>query len=124
MPRGIGSGSAELSSVRVPTLENCGQCASSSVPKLAWESEQEVLPSAALGLIENPSGRVTVVARISESDGVSGLSFCGTFSVTSSPLAVSASEVDGLAESEGWKESWSQPVVSGQGAVAVWTPWS
>src|SRR5436853_1512278 len=105
MPPGIGSGSAQLSSERVPTLECSGQCASPSVPKAASASEHEVLPSAALGLIEKPFGIVTLTARISESDGVTGLACCGTLRSTSSPLGASACAVDGLAASEGLKPS-------------------
>ena len=63
------------------------------------------MPSAALGLIEKPSGRVTVVAVISEAEGVTGLSFCGTLRATSRPLAVSASVVDGCAARDGLKFS-------------------
>ena len=82
------------------------------------------MPSAAFGLIENPSGRVTVVARISEAEGVSGLICCGTFRLTSRPLGASASAVDGFAAREGLKPSWSQPVVGGHGALPLWTTWS
>ena len=68
-------------SVSVPTLENSGHWASSWVPNRASASEQEVLPSAALGLIEKPSGRVTVIARISEGDGVDGALLLGNTEV-------------------------------------------
>ena len=99
----------------VPTFENSGQWASSSVPIADSSSLQEILPSAAFGLIEKPSGRVTVVALISDGDGVLGLSSCGTLRSTSSPEAVSVSSVSGWAARLGLKLSWSQPVVSGQG---------
>ena len=48
---------------------------------VASASEQEVLPSAALGLIENPSGRVTVAPRSSDGEGMVGLSSWGTLEV-------------------------------------------
>ena len=85
----------------MPTLANSGHWASSSVPKRASASEQEVLPSAALGLIEKPSGKVTVVALISEGEGTVGLSIWGTLRSTSRPEGVSAAVVEGWAESEG-----------------------
>ena len=44
----------------MPILENSGHCGFVlPVPKLAAASEQEVLPSAALGLIEKPTGSLT-----------------------------------------------------------------
>ena len=54
---GIGSGRAGLFERHGADLGDSGHAASSSVPKRASVSEQEVLPSAALGLIEKPSGR-------------------------------------------------------------------
>ena len=51
-------------------------------------SEQEVLPSAALGLIEKPGGRVTVAPRSSDGEGMVGLSCWGTLRSTSMPEAV------------------------------------
>ena len=124
MPPKIGPGRAELSSSVVPTFANSGHWASSVVPIRASASEQVVLPSAAFGLIENPSGRLTLAARISEAEGVSGLICCGTFRDASSPLGASASGVDGFAAREGLKPSWSQPVVAAQGALPWCTTWS
>src|SRR3954452_13627898 len=112
----IGAGSAELSSSVVPTLAVSGHCASSTRPKCACSSEQKVLPSAAEELIEKPAGIVTTLRLIWESEGVAGLTFCGTFSATSSPVAESAASVDGFAASEGLKSSWSQQVIAGQGS--------
>ena len=77
-------------------MENSGHCGFFGVPNVASASEQAVLPSAAFGLIENPSGRLTVGALISESEGESGLSDCGTLRSMSSPEAVSASVVVGV----------------------------
>src|SRR5882757_6831617 len=111
----MASGSAELTSVRVPTFENSGHWASRVVPNFASASEQETLPSAAFGLTEKPSGKFTSSALISESEGAIGLCTWGTSSLTSTPEAVSASVVDGKAESEGSKPSRSQPVTAGQG---------
>ena len=50
-------------------------------PIRASASVQAVLPSAALGLIEKPSGRVTVAARSSEGEGTVGLSCWGTLEI-------------------------------------------
>ena len=108
-----GPGRAELSIVRVPTLDVSGHWASSSVPNRASESLQALLPSAALGLIEKPAGNFTVTARISEGEGVLGLSSWGTLRSTSRPEAVSVSVVVGWALRLGLKLSWSQPVVGG-----------
>jgi hypothetical protein len=63
------------------------------------------LPSAALGLIVNPSGKVTVVALISDGEGVRGLRNCGTLRLTSRPLAESVFVVVGFAERLGLKLS-------------------
>ena len=88
MTPGIGPGSAELSMFEgadlrelraVRRLRRCRSCASAS--------EQAVLPSAALGLIEKPGGRVTVVALISDGEGIVGLCGCGNVRSTSSPEA-------------------------------------
>ena len=43
------------------------------------------MPSAAFGLIEKPSGSVVVSDRISDGEGVTGLTSCGTLRSTSSP---------------------------------------
>ena len=77
------------------------------------------MPSAAFGLIENPSGRVTVFALSSEGEGVFGSWNWGTLSVTSRPEAVSVSVVVGLAARLGSKLSASQPVVAGHGAFRM-----
>jgi hypothetical protein len=79
-------------------------------------SEQLTFPSAAFGLIEKPSGRIVVVALISEGEGVVGLCSCGTLRSTSTPEAESACEVDGVAVRLGLNVSCSQPVVSGPGS--------
>ncbi len=68
-------------------------------------SEQEVLPSAAFGLIVKPSGRVTVVALISDGEGTSGLDCCGTWRSTSRPEAVSVAVAVGWAKRLGLKLS-------------------
>ena len=60
-------------------------------------SVQAVLPSAALGLIEKPGGRVTVAPRSSLGEGIVGLSCWGTVRLTSIPEAVSVSSVVGCA---------------------------
>ena len=121
MPPEIGAGSAGLSIVSTPTFENSGQCASSVVPKFASASEHESLPSAAFGLIENPSGSFRVAALISDGDGKLGLNICGTVRSMSTPEAESAAVVVGLALRLGLKVSWSHPVGLGQGAVALLT---
>ena len=90
-------GSAELSTLTVPTFEVSGQCAGSRVPMLESASLQASLPSAALGLIETPTGSVTVVARICEGEGTLGLVGCGTWRSTLRPEAVSVSVVVGCA---------------------------
>ncbi len=118
MKPSIGAGRAELSIETVPTLEVSGHSASRSVPTADSASEQEALPSAAFGLIENPSGRVTVFALSSEGEGVFGSWNWGTLSVTSRPEAVSVSVVVGLAARLGSKLSASQPVVAGHGPSA------
>src|SRR5690349_12088469 len=110
MAPGIGAGRAALSSESVPTLANSGHCAASLLPSRASASEHDVLPSAAFGLIEKPGGRVTVVDRISDGDGVDGSWNWGTSSFTSSPEAVSVSVVVGFALRLGLKLSRSQPV--------------
>ncbi len=89
------------------------------MPKPACCSVQATLPSAALGLIEKPSGRVTVVALIAEESGVSGSWYWGTLRLTANPEAVSVCVVVGFADRLGSKLSLSQPVVSGQGAEAL-----
>src|SRR5690242_1330548 len=114
MPPNISSGSALLTSDAVPTFENSGQTGALRVPSAACWSVQAVLPSAALGLIEKPSGSSTVVARICDDAGTLGLSPCGTLSLTSRPEAVSVWSVVGTAERLGLKASWSHPVVAGQ----------
>src|SRR4051794_18726051 len=119
MEPGSASGSAELSSERLPTFENCGHCASSVVPNRAAASEQETLPSAAPGLIEKPSGKVTLTALICELEGAFGLSGWGTSRLVSTPEGESASLVEGEADSDGSKPSRSQPSISGHGAVFV-----
>ena len=58
------SGRAELSRERLPILENWGQFASVVVSKLIDAASQATLPSAAFGLIEKPSGKVTLTALI------------------------------------------------------------
>ena len=55
------------------------------MPKRASASVQAVLPSAALGLIEKPSGRVTVAARISEGEGDGGARLLGDAEVDFEP---------------------------------------
>src|ERR1044072_3199415 len=97
----IGAGSAELSIETVPTLERSGHCASWTVPKAASSSVQAVLPSAALGLIEKPGGKITVVALIEDGAGVLGLCVCGTLRLTSRPGGVWAWGVVGAAEGVG-----------------------
>src|ERR1044072_8024807 len=109
----IGAGSAELSIETVPTLECSGHCASWTVPKAASSSVQAVLPSAALGLIEKPGGKITVVALIEGGAGVLGLCVCGTLRLTSRPVAVSAWVVVGSAERLGLKVGWSPAGVDG-----------
>ena len=89
------------------------------MPRLACASEQATLPSAALGLIEKPSGSSTALALISEGDGVLGSWNCGTIRSTSSPEAASVSVVVGSAARLGLKLSLSQPVVAGHGASAL-----
>src|SRR6476646_6205517 len=117
MAPGSLTGSCGVVSTSVPTLENSGHGASSVVPNLASASEQATFPSEALGLIENPSGKVTLRSLVSESDGATGLWGWGTLSWMSTPAAVSASVVEGRAASDGSKPRMSQPVTSGQGAV-------
>ena len=115
----IGPGSAELSTSTVPTLEVSGQLAGSSVPKAASVSVHAVLPSAPLGLIDIPSGRVTTVSRICDGEGTKALWFWGTLSSTSMPEAVSASLVVGTPVRLGLNPSWSHPVVLAHGASAT-----
>src|SRR6478752_500456 len=116
---GIGSGSAELSRTTVPTFENSGQCWGSRVPSRASASVQTVLPSAAFGLIENPSGITTLEARSSEGEGVVGSWNWGTSSSTPRPEGESVSSVVGFALRLGLKLSRSQPVVAGHASPAV-----
>ena len=71
------------------------------------------MPSAALALIEKPSGRVTIAVRISEGEGTRALCSCGTLCSRSSPEGASDWVVVGWAERLGLKLSWSQPVVAG-----------
>src|SRR6188768_3454655 len=97
MKPGIGAGSAELSRTKVPTFENSGHAAGRRVPSFASVSLQAVLPSAALGLIEKPSGSDTVDAFSGEGDGVVASCGCGTVSFTSTPEALSVAVVVGLA---------------------------
>ena len=75
----------------------------SSVPTDDCCSEQVVFPSAALGLIENPFGKVIVLALSADGDGVFGSWNCGTLSTTSTPEAVSVSVVVGFAARLGSK---------------------
>jgi len=84
------------------------------VPKFASASVQDVLPSAALELIEKPSGRVTVAPRSSVGEGMVGLNCWGTERLTSIPDAESVALVVGCAYRLGLKLSWSHPVISGQ----------
>ena len=114
----IGAGSAELSiDVGADLRELRAVRLRSSVPKFASASEQEVLPSAALGLIEKPTGSVTVAALISDGEGKVGLRSCGTVRSTSTPEAESVAVVVGLALRLGLKVSWSQPVLAGHGVA-------
>src|SRR4051794_5575313 len=115
MPPGTGAGSAGLSITSVPIFENSGHSAPSRVPNFACESEQEVLPSAAFGLIEKPTGSFSVASFISEGDGKEGLSSCGTVRSMSTPDAESVAVVVGRALWLGLKVSWSQPVLAGHG---------
>ena len=91
---------------------------------LACASEQAILPSAALGLIEKPAGSSTLLALISEGEGVLGSWNCGTTRSTASPEAASVSVVVGPAARLGLKLSLSQPVVAGHGAAALAVRWS
>src|SRR5215213_5653689 len=118
MAPGRGSGSAALSRLRVPTLENSGQVTAFRVPIAVSASEQLSFPSAALGLIDTPSGKIVVEDLISEGDGVVALSSCGTRRSTSTPLGASDCVVVGFAVRLGLKVSCSQPVVSGHAASA------
>src|SRR5262249_36298398 len=112
-----------------PTFECSGQVAPARVPKAPCWSLQVTLPSAAFGLIEKPSGRVTVAPRISDGEGVNGLCVWGTVRSTSRPDAASACTVPfgcpgccvvvGVAVRLGLNASWSQPVVDGQGTSAL-----
>src|SRR3954454_23890150 len=105
MAPGIGPGRELFSITRVPTLENSGHSAASLVPKRALKSEHAVFPSAALGLIENPGGRVTVVAFSSLGEGIVGLTCCGALRLTSIPEGVSVASVVGWAYRLGLKLS-------------------
>jgi hypothetical protein len=73
------------------------------VPNAASISVQESLPSAALGLIEKPTGSATVAPLISEGEGKVGLSSCGTVRLMSTPEAESVAVVVGRAERLGLK---------------------
>src|SRR6478672_1266762 len=105
----MGAGSAATSTLRVPTLENSGQVAAKSVPIALRPSAHTTLPSDAPGLIEKPSGSVSVAERSSDGEGVRGLCVCGTFRSVSSPDAVSACEVVAFAVKAGLKLAWLQP---------------
>src|SRR5262249_40608419 len=96
----------------------------SSLVRFASAFEQVVLPSAALGLIEKPTGSSTLLPLISDGDGVLGSSNCGTTRSTARPEAESVSLVVGAAARLGLKLSLSQPVVSGHGASAWALVWS
>src|SRR6185312_1765478 len=124
MPPWIGAGSARLSSVTVPILLCSGHWPSSEVPYRDWAKVQDTFPSADDELIEKPAGSVVMTALISESEGVVGLSFCGTWSSVSRPLAESAASVDGFAACEGLKFSWSQPVATGHEILSLYSTWS
>src|ERR1044072_6517338 len=113
MSPGSGPGSTALWMSSVPTFEFSGHWAAFWVPKRASKSVQDVLPSAAFGLIEKPAGRVTVVSLIADGEGTVGLWNWGTLRLTSSPEEVSAWVVVGEAGRLGLKLSWSQPVGSG-----------
>ena len=107
----------------MPILESSGHWASSVVPKTrASASEQVVLPSVALGVMEKPSGRVTSAALSSEGEGTVGLSNWGTVRRNSAPEGVSAAVVVGSIAGTGLKVSWSQSVVAGQGMSASVSP--
>ena len=99
----------------MPIFENSGQCAANSVPIAVSQSGQATLPSAALGLIVKPSGRVTLRGADLRRRRVVGLWVCGTLRSMSRPEAVSARSVVGFADRLGLKLSWLQPVVAGYG---------
>ncbi len=71
----------------------------------ATASGQDVLPSAALGFSENPTGSVRFAALISDGEGKLGLSNCGTVRSMSTPEAESVAVVVGLALRLGLKLS-------------------
>src|SRR4051794_11708099 len=112
----IGPGNAELTSSDVPTLENSGHSAAASLWRFACSSLQVLLPSAAPGFSEKPSGSSMLWPLISDGEGVFSSWNWGTLRSTASPDGESVSPVVGAAARLGLKLSLSQPVVAGHGA--------
>ena len=91
--------------VSVAIFEFSGQLAPKQGADAGASSGQATFPSAAFGLIVNPSGSVTSEVRSSDGAGTLPLWDCGTLIVRSSPEAVSERSVVGFARKLGEKLS-------------------
>src|SRR3954470_7373865 len=96
----------------VPIFALSGQLAGASDPKSAWASLQALCPSAASGLIVNPSGSSTSTVLTCDAAGVVA-SVCSALNVRSSPDGASVSLVVSLLKKTGLNVSLSQPVTAG-----------